>query len=84
MRHFFNEFPARTSPRAAKAESGVATSGDFAALASAMHHSGEWWSARLDAMNAETALLLFRDSAVMLWIALLTTWLVDLIWRVSL
>ena len=84
MRHFFNEFPARTSPRAAKAESGVADSGEIAALTSAMETSTTWWSARLDAMNAETARLLFRDSRVMLWIALGTSWLVDLIWRVSL
>jgi len=91
MKHFPDDFPARTSPRAAKAESGVADSGEIAALASvcpeiasAMDHSAEWWRERLDAINAETVRVLFRDSAVMLWIALATSGLVDLIWRVSL
>ena len=84
MKHFPDDFPARTSPRAAKAESGVADSGEIAALASAMQGSAAWWRARLDAMNAETARLLFRDSRIMLWIALAASGLVDLIWRASL
>lgn len=80
----FGEFPAATSPAAAKTERGAADSGEVAALSSLaarVHHSSEWWYARLEAMNAETARLLFRDSRLMLWIALAASWAVDLVWR---
>jgi hypothetical protein len=87
----FDDFPAATSPRAAKAESGAADSGEYAApalavseIASAMENSAAWWRARLDAMNAETARTLFRDSRLMLWLALAASWLIDLIWRAGL
>lgn len=79
----FDDFSARTSPLAAKTESRADPGGD-AALASALEASATWWRARLDAMNAETARLLFRDSRFMLWVAIATSWAVDLIWRVSL
>ena len=35
-----------------------------------MDHSVQWWSARLETMNAETESILFRDCPLMGWIAL--------------